>query len=347
MSTTIALCGVIVAIVWMPSSMRGPFCVAMALVPITTLTLLRQGGMQAFGRVVSGQLPEYLIRPLLIIIGVALLAVVGHKALTPTTALIANVIGVSIAFLVGAVLLARTLPNALRSAQSQFATRDWLRASLPMMLISGVWLANSYVATLAVGAFDGPRAAGIYNVDQKGAELIVILLFAVNMPLAPAVARLHAKGDLQGLEHTTERMARAIMLVSAPVAALFIAFPDRYLKIFGAGFHGGATALVILAVGQLVNAMAGPSGNVLVMTRHERAAVSGVAVGLLLNVVLAVALVPYLGVTGGAIAFASSLGVWNIILVVIARRLLKVNVTAFSFLSINNRAVAQAAPQNT
>src|ERR1700677_624271 len=49
-STTIATCGAIVAFTWLSPSARGPFCVAMLLVPITALTLLRQGAMQAFGR---------------------------------------------------------------------------------------------------------------------------------------------------------------------------------------------------------------------------------------------------------------------------------------------------------
>jgi O-antigen/teichoic acid export membrane protein len=331
-ATTIATCGVIVAVAWISPTLRGPFCVAMLLVPITTLTLLRQGAMQAFGRVVSGQLPEYLIRPLLILAGVV--ALEAMDTLTPTTALGANVAGVAVAFAVGAILLRKARPVALREASPQFATREWLQASLPMMLISGVWLANSYTATLIVGALDGSRSAGIYNIAQKGAELIVVLLFATNMPLAPAVARLHARGDLQGLEHVTERMARATLLVSTPLAAAFIAFPSLYLSIFGPGFQAGATALMILAVGQFVNATAGPSGNVLIMTGHERLAVRGVAVGLITNVALAIALVPSLGITGGAIAFASSLVLWNTILVIMARRLVGVNVTAFRRLSM-------------
>jgi O-antigen/teichoic acid export membrane protein len=314
----------------------------MLLVPLTTLTMLRQGGMQAFGRVVRGQLPEYLIRPFLIIVGVVVLHFDAPHLLTPTTALAANVAGVAVAFAVGAVLLAKALPSALRSARASFATRDWLRASLPMMLISGVWLANSYVATLAVGAFSGARAAGIYNVDQKGAELIVILLFATNMPLGPAVARLHTNDDIAGLEHVTERMARATLLVSIPVAAAFIAFPEVYLGVFGSDFLSGATALIILALGQLVNAMAGPSGYVMLMTGHERMAMRGVAAGLVANLALAAALVPELGVTGGAIAFAASLVLWNVILVAMARRLIGVNVTAFRFLSMHNRRARHA-----
>lgn len=337
-STTIALCGAVIALVWLSPSLRGPFCVAMLLVPLTTLTLLRQGAMQAIGRVVSGQLPEYLIRPLLIVVGVVALELVGAGALTPATALGANVLGVAVAFIAGALLLRRALPAALRSVGPEFVTREWLRASLPMMLIGGVWTANAYVATLAVGTLDGARAAGVYNIAQRGAELIVVLLYAANMPLSPAVARLHARGDRQGLQHTTERMARASLLVSLPVAAAFMIFPGVYLGLFGAGFQTGVTALVILALGQLLNAAAGPSGNVLIMTGQERTAARAGIAGLTVNLVLSIALVPSLGVTGGAIAFASSLVLWNAVLVVIARRRLGVNVTAFSRLAVSHRA---------
>ncbi len=336
-SAAIAATGVLIAVAWLPSSLKQPFCVAMLLVPITTLTLIRQGAMQAIGRVVSGQLPEYLIRPLLIIAGVLALELVGHDALTATSALAANVAGVAVAFVVGALLLRRALPLRLRSTHAEFATGEWLHASLPMMLITGVWAANSYAAILVVGTLDGPRAAGIYTVVQKGAELVVILLVAINMPLAPAIARLHARGDREGLEHTTEQMARAAFMVSAPVAAAFVLFPGVYLGIFGESFRGGTTALVIVALGQLVNAAAGPAGNLLMMSGHERVALRGVGAGLILNVLLAIALVPRLGVTGGAIAFASSLVLWNVALVVLARRRAAVNVTAFRHLSMQPR----------
>jgi O-antigen/teichoic acid export membrane protein len=333
-TTVVAVCGATVAVTSLSPSFRGPFCVAMLLIPITSLTLLRQGAMQAFGQVVKGQFPEFLIRPVLIIVGVIALEFVGHDALTPTTALGANVAGVAVAFVVGAVMLRRTLPAALRTVRPEYVTREWLRVSLPIMLIAGVWVANNYLTTLILGALDGARAAGVYTAVQKGAEVIVIVLYASNMSLAPAIARLHARRDWQGLEHTTEHMARATLLVSAPVALAFMVFPHVYLDLFGAGFQTGATALIILALGQLINAAAGPSGNVLLMTGHERMAVRGVAAGLLANVVLAVVLVPPFGVTGGAIAFASGLALWNALLVVFARRLVGVNVTAFHRLAV-------------
>lgn len=336
-SGLIAGCGIAIAITWMSASFRVPFCVAMFLVPLTALTLLRQAAMQAFNHIVSGQLPEYLIRPLLIIVGVVLLELLGHGALTPATAMMANVFGVAVAFAVGALLLRRALPDPLRAAHPDFITRDWLRASLPMMLIGGVWVANNYAATLVVGGFQGPSAAGVYSAVQKGAEAIVLLLSATTIALAPTVARLHARNDPKGLEHATERMARLTLFVSAPIAALFIIFPGVYLGLFGPTFSSGTTALMIIAAGQLINAAAGPAGSVMMMTGQERAAVRGVAAGLLVNVCVAFALVPFLGVTGGAIAFTSSLILWNAALVVLARQRIGINVTAFGFLSIHSR----------
>ena len=236
--------------------------------------------------------------------------------------------GVAVAFVVGAVLLRRALPAILRAVQPEYATRDWLRAALPMMLIAGVWFVNNYVATLVVGTLDGTSAAGIYSVVEKGGELIVLVLVAANMPLAPVIARMHARNDREGLQHATERVAQAALLVSLPVAVAFAAFPDVYLRLFGSSFESGSTALRILALAQLVNAAAGPAGNVLIMTGNERVAVQGVGAGLLTNLVLGIVLVPPFGVTGAAIASASSLVVWNTLLLMLARRRVGVNVTA-------------------
>ena len=114
----------------------------------------------------------------------------------------------------------------------------------------------------------------------------------------------------------------------------FAAFPGVFLGFFGSDFQAGSTALTIVALGQLVNAAAGPSGVVLIMTGHEMLAARAVGAGALANLVLAILLVPPLGVTGSAIAFASSLVLWNVALVVIARRRLGVNVTAFRRLAL-------------
>lgn len=334
-SAAIAVSGVAVGALWISPTLRGPFCLAMLIVPVTALTLLRQGAMQAFGRVVSGQLPEYLIRPVLIIAGVIVLKLIGGSALSPSVAIGVNVAALAIACTTGAVLLLRALPSDLHSVAARYDTSKWLRGAAPMMLIGGVWMFNNYVGTLVTGTLRGPSVAGVYNVVQTTATVIVIFLVAANMPLAPVVARLYARGDRRQMERTTEHIAMAGLLVSVPVCAALAILPGVFLGIFGAGFRAGSTALTIVALSQLVNAAAGPAGNVLIMTGHQVAAVRAVGAGAFVNLVLAVLLVPPFGVTGGAIAFAVSLILWNVALVVVARRVLGINVTAFRHLAIS------------
>lgn len=327
----------LVAVLALEAHLRWTFCVAMLLIPFSALTLLRQGAMQALGQVVWGQLPEFVVRPVVLLAGVGALELAGHS-LSSTTALAANVLAVALAFAVGVVMLRRALPPILRQVAPRYEMRAWLKASLPMMWFGAVWYGNKYIATLVVGTLAGPRAAGVYSAVERGSELIVLVLIAANMPLAPVIARMHATKDRLGLQHAVERVTQAVLLVSVPIAAFFVIFPDVYLKVFGSSFQSGATALTILAIAQAVNAAAGPTGNVLIMTGHERAAVGGVAVGLVSNIVLGVALVPPLGVTGGAIASGSSLVLWNVMLAVRARRRLGVNVTAFPWLAVREKS---------
>jgi O-antigen/teichoic acid export membrane protein len=336
-STTIAAVGCAVAVLWLSPTLVAPFCVAMLVVPVTALTLLRQGAMQAIGRVVAGQFPEYLIGPALILVALGALIVVGEGALSATTALAAYVAGMAVAFVVGAMLLRRSLPKVLKTVAPEYATREWLHSASRIMLINGVWMTNRYVGILVLGTLDSPSATGVYSVVEKGAALIVMVHFAVNMPLAPTIARLHAKADLPALERATEHMARVATVVSLPICAAFAIFPGVYLGIFGSSFGAGSTAMIILAVAQLVNAATGPASNVLIMTGHEQPAVRVTAAGLIVNLVIAIALVPVLGITGSAIAFGSSLVFWNVALVILARQLVGINATAFRSLAIASR----------
>lgn len=328
-SIAIAAIGAAVALTTLGPSLRWVFAVAMVLIPINALTILRQSTMQALGRVIVGLVPEYVVRPVILISGVGVLALVGGRVLTPMAAMIVNIGAVTTAFAAGVVALRKAIPEQARTVAPRYQMREWITAALPMMLIGGIWQLNGYVSTIAVGTIGGTREAGIYSAVEKGGELIVLLLVAANMPFAPLVARMRAKGDVAGMEHGAERIAQATVIASLPIVIFLVAVPAVYLGLFGAAFTSGGTALRILVLGQLFNAAAGPVGSVLIMTGHERAACWGVGLGLLTTVILSVALIPPLGVTGAAIADAASFVVWNVALNVLCRRRLAINATAF------------------
>lgn len=328
-SATIATIAAVIALIVLGGSSRWIFVAAMALIPLNALTILRQSTMQALGRVIAGQVPEYVIRPLILASGVGLLVLFRSRVHGPMAAMVVNLTAVAIAFTAGVLALRKAIPREVQAAAPRYEMRAWIMAALPMMLIGGIWQLNGYVSIIAVGTLGGAKDAGIYSAVTKGGELIVLLLVAANMPFAPLVARLRAQGDWLRMQHGAERIAQATVIAALPIVACLIALPGIYLGLFGATFGSGATALRILALGELFNAAAGPVGSVLIMTGHERAACWGVALGLATTVILSVALIPPLGVTGAAIADAASFVVWNVALNVLCRKRLEINATAF------------------
>jgi O-antigen/teichoic acid export membrane protein len=68
------------------------------------------------------------------------------------------------------------------------------------------------------------------------------------------------------------------------------------------------------------------------MTGHERDVARSLAISALLNIVLGLALIPGWGAEGAAVAAATSLVVWNIVLAVRVYRKLGIRPTAFGTL---------------
>ena len=122
-----------------------------------------------------------------------------------------------------------------------------------------------------LGAIAGAEAAGVYRVATRGADVVVSVLAALNLALAPTFAQLYATGDMRRLERLASIGTRLGLIASLPVVVSFGVFGSWILgTIFGSDFARGSTALAILGAGQLANAAAGPVGLLLNMTGHER-----------------------------------------------------------------------------
>ena len=70
--------------------------------------------------------------------------------------------------------------------------------------------------------------------------------------------------------------------------------------------------LVILAIGQLTNAFAGPVMNILNMTGYEKSARNTMMVIVVLNILMNYVLIPYYGPLGAAISTTSTMVGWNV-----------------------------------
>ncbi|MFB6273375.1 MAG: flippase [Salinibacter sp.] len=306
------------------------FGVAFLLLPLNALNMLRSATMRGLGHVITGQIPEFLIKPLsfLILVGIAYVALGPH--FSAPWALGMQVAAVGIALTVGIVLLLRRMSTNVRVAEPQYDTRAWTRSALPFLLIGGMQMIIKNTDIVMLGALVGQESAGVYKVATRGAELVTFVLFAANRTLGPTIAQLHSLGEYARLQRLVTRSARLVFLGSLPIASVLVALGPWILLLFGEDFTIGWTSLCILSTAQLINAGMGSVGLILSMTGFERVTAMGIGVGAIVNVILNAILVPMWHTEGAAVATGISLVCWNTVLVSQIFRQLRINPTVVS-----------------
>ena len=302
--------------------------IAAIALPLMTLTQLRQPTMQALNRIVLGQLPEFLIRPVLFIslLGGSYLAF--GKNFTAPWAMGLYVAANGVAFLFGTWFLTKSLPAVYQEVSAEYAPRVWLRSALPMLLIGGMYVINNRTDTIMLGVMRDQAEVGIYSIASQGSSLLSFVLIAFNTSLAPTFASLYAKGNVNRLQKIVTKSSRMILLATVPMCLGLTVFSSFFLSLFGTEFVQGKSALIILVVGQFFNAATGSVALLLTMTHYERDVAYGVTASAVLNVILNAVLIPSSGLEGAAIATTASRIAWNILLVFLVYKRLGIHSTA-------------------
>ena len=189
------------------------------------------------------------------------------------------------------------------------------RQALPFMWLGMLFLVNSRTDLIMIGTLKGVESAGIYAVAMRISEFVPFFLIAANTVLAPRITQLYQRGDHILLQRLIAAAASRVFYFTLPVALLFILFAQPLIHyLFGTAFITGAIALQILALAQLFNVLAGPTGIILNMTGHESLSAKGVGISVVVNITLNAILIPFFDITGAAIATGVSMIVLNCIL---------------------------------
>jgi O-antigen/teichoic acid export membrane protein len=289
---------------------------ALLLIPLVSLGALRGAMLRGLRRVVLGQMPEQVIRPAALLVMILVLYLAGHGFENATSVMVVQVASVAVAFGFGLYFFVKHRPPELATAPPQFkSSRAWLYSSIPFGLTAAMQLINGRTDILVLGMFRDSAEVGVYRVAIQLATLIVFAQQTVNAIQGPHVAHLYAAGDMKKLQKMVTKSSRAIFVFSLSIVVALALFGEPLIRVaFGPHYTGAYWPLLILAVGQLVNASTGAVANVLNMTGHERDTMRIILVGAVLNVSLNFTLTPVFGMTGAAIATASGLITWNLLM---------------------------------
>ncbi len=289
------------------------FSVAMGFIPIAALRNLRQGAMRGLHHISKGFVPEMLYAPSLLIIAIACAHFLLQDRLNAVWVVGMYVISAAISLAIAGQMTDRALPEVVKEATPEYQAGVWLRSALPFMFLVSTFFINDRIDILMLGAMKGAEEVGIYVPVNRGAQLIVSIIMAVRVAMEPTVASFYTQGKIKELQQVITKGARAILLVSLPVAGGFILFGHWYLLLFGAEFTRGKNALMIFCAGQLVTAAMGLPGALLNMTGHERHVAITSGASAVLNFMLNALFIPRWGVEGAAAATVISIASLNIV----------------------------------
>ncbi|WP_181408317.1 lipopolysaccharide biosynthesis protein [Schumannella sp. 10F1B-5-1] len=185
--------------------------------------------------------------------------------------------------------------------------RRTLGYALPRTLSAVLEQGLLWLSVILVGALAGSAAAGDYGAASRLIAAGLIIDTAVRVVVSPRFSALLHAGRLAETEALYRTAASWLVLFSAPIYLLLGVFAPLVLGWFGDSFRDGAIALAILCGGAIVTFLAGNVHSLLLMSGRSGWAAGNKAAVLALNIVANLILIPLLGVTGAAIAWAGSM----------------------------------------
>ena len=195
-----------------------------------------------------------------------------------------------------------------------------------MALGEGVLVINAQLGILLLGILAGATDVGLFRIAVSILTVVGLPLLLVNAVVSPVMARLFAEDDRRRLQHLCSSSAQTMAAAVLGMSLLLALWGDDLLSwLFGEEFAPALPALLLLCGGVFVSAAFGPNATLLNMTGHERRVTRAMAIGLVVNLALVLALVPLWGTLGAAMGMVGSLFVWNLLTWNDARRLLGID----------------------
>jgi O-antigen/teichoic acid export membrane protein len=214
------------------------------------------------------------------------------------------------------------LPRGGLTAGNQKAWTRYAAINYGNSLIS---TATANLDRFLLGALFGPSLVGVLLVTRQLQSFPVVFNQMLLMVGAPMFAAAHGRNDTAERQHLFVLMTDWVVRLSLPLIVFLILFADPLLSLYGRRFaEDGRVALQIMTVGQLVNVLSGPNGNLALMSGLERQAIRLFVVMGFVSSAMLIAFTPPLGLAGAAIAAATTNVVTNVACLTLIRRRLGV-----------------------
>ena len=237
---------------------RIPFVVGGFIVPLSAGLMLVGSSLRGLDRLVQGQSLDIVIRPALMSV-ILFVVHFSSERMSAEIALASSSVAYVLALAIGTVWLLQAAPQGGgRVEGSRGEMAGWLRAAAPLAGVDLFRQLDGVYGILVVGAVSTAAEAGLFRVAASTAIILAMPCFVLHVTLAPRLARLHASGDIIGLQSTFATSA-CVMFGSVVAGLMPILFFGQQLitGLFGAEFAGSWPPLLMLIGAYAVSAFFG------------------------------------------------------------------------------------------
>ncbi len=199
------------------------------------------------------------------------------------------------------------------------------RTTLPLWLVVIAQQLSQWGGQFISSVYVAEEELALLAIAMRIALLVPMILTAVNMVVSPRFAALYHKGDMKKTEEVLTKSLKLLAVVSLFVFLNMVFFGDAVLGIFGTQYVEAAGLLSILVCGQLVNALTGPSGKLLMMSGFEKDVRNSSMLIAVFGLVVSLYLIAMYGVYGAAISTALTIATQNIAFAFLVKYRLRIN----------------------
>ena len=211
----------------------------------------------------------------------------------------------------------------------KFSIKEIFKVSAPMALSAIAYFIMQSIDIIILSIYEGFDQIAYYSVSVKLAMVTTLALMSVNIVIAPRIAEIYEKHNMQDMQQLIKHSTRIIFFISLLVLSVLFFFSEEILSLFGTEYTKANKALLFLLAAQFFNAFSGPGAIYLNMTGRQKTLNKILILGLIINISLNFYLIPLEGITGAAKATLASLIIWNTIttLIVYSKDKIKIFLT--------------------
>ncbi len=291
--------------------------------PLSILLQVLGSVLQGFQKIGARAFVQQTVVPGLRIIGLLGLIFI-LRSVHPSGVAVVIVVASALGALILAIAVLREARSAaVRGLKPAAPEASLYRYSAQAVLITAVEQVTAAAPVFLLGILSASSQVGIFGVAFRAGLVLSFFLVSLNLIAAPVTSSLFAAGKIDSVQALYRVTTRWGLTLALPLFLLLMLLAPSVMGIFGADFKAGAPALQLLALGQIINVGTGPCRWLLNVTDRQHLNVFSGLIALFAGVVLGLILIPRYGAIGAAIGAAFSVALVNLIGLVQAYRILR------------------------